>query len=584
MSHYLSGIIKIILIEAMLALLIVDRLTATKYGREKTFAATGLSALMLFAWCNYGQLRGTGAIGYVLLLVPLCWCAHTLFSTAFSGASGSERNQRLASLLEAVGRPFRFEKSRSTQLGAVTVSAVLLLGFLLIGQANRSIEMVHPWEQFHFYLGAKYQSEVGWFDLYKATVLVDQESVKRLGSIEKIRAIETFEEIPLADALRDSARVRSKFSDQRWESFKKDWATMTQTWSLNWGAALLDHGNSNSPAWALLAAPLTALFPLSAQNQSWLGWIDMLLMIILWLTIFQCFDTKQAAVGLFFWATPPLVFDYLSGSLLRWDWLFALGMAACCLKKNRWALAGAFFGYAMTTKLFPLFFGLALLVPVFKSWRTTRLVAPEWKRFFVSTALASVLLVGVSTAVFGHRAWLEYAARIQVAQQEKFYSIQYSLKTVYLQVAETPLREWVTNPLFPRDLKQALPEVDIANHSVPFLLIRLFFTALVVVLLWRSSTVEAFLFGPALVFIWLTVNMYYWNMLGLMALGLTLREDKRPLSLLLGLGSTFIFFYLYQHTNRGLYEGYVVATLFAAGLLVAAVAEFRSLRQKSATG
>ena len=35
----------------------------------------------------------------------------------------------------------------------------------------------------------------------------------------------------------------------------------------------------------------------------------------------------------------------------------------------------------------------------------------------------------------------------------------------------------------------------------------------------ENSDVEAFTLGPLLVFTWLTVNMYYWNMLGLLALG-----------------------------------------------------------------
>jgi hypothetical protein len=42
-------------------------------------------------------------------------------------------------------------------------------GYCWLGVRNDSIAWVHQHEQFHFYFGAKYQKEVGWFDLYKAS-------------------------------------------------------------------------------------------------------------------------------------------------------------------------------------------------------------------------------------------------------------------------------------------------------------------------------------------------------------------------------------------------------------------------------
>jgi len=114
---------------------------------------------------------------------------------------------------------------------------------------------------------------------------------------------------------------------------------------------------------------------------------------------------------------------------------------------------------------------------------------------------------------------------------------------------------------------------------VGFWIVRLAFTGLVAQLLRRADDVEAFVMGPLLVFVWLTVNMYYWNMLGLMALGLMLRKDRhRPaLALLVGLHVTFMFFYLYQHLNRGFSEGYAVAMLLALLIVVTGLWEWRTL-------
>ncbi len=122
-----------------------------------------------------------------------------------------------------------------------------------------------------------------------------------------------------------SAEVRGRFSNERWEEFKRDWVAMTRISPIDWSRAMLDHGNSNSPAWAMFAVPITKLIPITREGQALIGWLDMLLMLGLWLVVWQTFGHRIASIGLFMWAVPPIVFDYLAGSFLRWDWLFAIG-------------------------------------------------------------------------------------------------------------------------------------------------------------------------------------------------------------------------------------------------------------------
>src|SRR5581483_9270512 len=102
MNHFISGIIKIILLEAHAGLLLFDRVMGDGFLKQRKFAFIGIAAAMVYAWTNYGGFH------------------------------------------------------------------------------------VHHWEQFHFYLGAKYQKEVGWFDLYKAAVLADAETTHRI-STQQIR-------------------------------------------------------------------------------------------------------------------------------------------------------------------------------------------------------------------------------------------------------------------------------------------------------------------------------------------------------------------------------------------------------------
>ncbi len=500
MNHFIAGIIKIILLEASLGLLLIDRLVDGKWERHRLWAGRVLAFFMVLAWCNFGGLRG-------------------------------------------------------------------------------NFGMVHEWEQFHFYLGAKYQSEVGWFDLYKAAIIADRESTHILDAMKETRDIATFEVVSIDQAMVDAPRVRAKFTDERWAEFKSDWTKMVAT-PIGWHRVLLDHGNSNSPAWALIAHPIAQLIPLSPFNQTLIGLIDMVLMGIMWFFMFKTFGERPALIALTIWAAIPIVFDYLSGSFLRWDWIFCLGMAMVFMKKEKWATAGAFFGFAVATKLFPLYFGVALGVRAIIVFQREKKLPVRYKRFFVGTVVTGLAAVLLSAAMFGgFWAWKEYKQRIDVAREEKFYSIQYSLQTVFLQFTNSTTAE-ITNGglLFPGEMKQERRDVDINNQAAGFFVVKLLFSLMVLVLILRADDIQAFTLGPLLVFIWLIVNMYYWNMLGFLALGLFLRKEKPPLGALLGLHAIFMFYYLYQHLNRGFSEGYAVAVCLCAWIIVFAAFEYRAVK------
>lgn len=576
MNHYISGIIKIVLLEASVALLLIDRLLGDRFldARRKAFGL--LAGTMVFAWANYGELRGGVSSGFVLALIPVILLAAWFIEAGFGDGVTREMKSFRAWATRTFNRP------TAGRWVAIGLASALVLSWAGLGLRTRSNLLVHPWEQFHFYLGAKYQRELGYFNLYKAAILADSESPSgALAELSTTRDLKTFDEVSVNAALSDAKEVRARFSDDRWAAFKSDWRKMAQIWRINWAQVMNDHGNSNSPAWSLLAHPLSMLVPISAEGQAALGWVDMLLMLAMWIFLWQTFGHRVAAVGLLVWAAPPIVFDYLSGSFLRWDWLFAVGMAAGFLKRKRYAVAGGFLGYAVASKLFPLFFGVALGLRALLEWRKTGRVKREYLRFLGGAVLIGALAVGLSAALFGPSIWAEYAQRIHVAQVEKFYSIQYSLKSVYLQFMASEPREWAQG-IFPADLKQPHADIEIADFEFGFWFARLLFTALIALLIRRADDVEAFLFGPLLVFTWLTVNMYYWNMLGLLAIGLMTRKERPLFGMLLGLHGIFMIFYLYQHLNRALTEGYAVAWMMSLLIAGAALWSTRSMRSGEA--
>lgn len=457
--------------------------------------------------------------------------------------------------------------------GWIGLAVIALSAFTNFGEARGGGTMVHTWEQFHFYMGAKYLREVGWFDLYKASLIADRETVNRLRDQKTIREIRNFELIPAEAALLETDRIRAQFSPARWEAFKNDWTTWARI-PMDWNGVLNDHGNSNSPAWAIIATPLSNALPVARWAQLVISGLDIFLMVILGWMLLRTFGVKVACVGIVIFSSAPIVFDYLAGSFLRWDWLFAVGMSACFLKRGRHAVAGAFLGYAVATKLFPLFFGVALLFHWGAVWLRERTVDRRWIRFVGGGAAALAVSVLLSSAMLGSpRVWLEYKERVAVAQVEKFYSIQYSLKTVYLQTVVSSANELRRNWFFPNEIKQARSDVDIKDHRTGLFFVQMLFTVFIAALARKGDEVSALLLGPLLVFTWLVVNMYYWNMLALTAIAFVRRDNARSVAAAIWLHFNFGLFYLYQHTRHGHAEGYVVALFIAFGIAGFGIAE-----------
>ena len=543
MSQLTAGTIKIVLLAAFVGLILIDRVAGRAFTRARKAAFAVIALAMLPAWVGHGEqadnLSPTYAASGIILIVVSAWLVLTV---------------------------------RSRRWLAPAIVSSLLAVWVSFGVARGSLPLIHHAEQFHFYLGAKYQREVGWFDLYPATIAADRETVNVLASARHVRDIHTFRVITIEDAEPAIERAKQKFSPEQWERFKADWTETTRHYPHGWSSVITDHGNSNSPAWSLFAHPLSRLVPLSATSQSFLSWIDMALLFGMWLFVLATFGGRRASAALVLFAAPPIVFLYTSGSLLRWDWLFATGMAICFLRRERWATAGAFFGYALMTKLFPIFFGLAFLIHHAWQYRQTRQSPKSASRFLLAAAASVLVIVVLTSAAFGTHAWREYAERISIAQTEKFYSLQYSLRTVFLQFA-VPLSHGQVNLgdlfLFPQVLHHARPGVSIDDYAVSFFVVRLVFTAMVALLIRRTTAAwEAFALGPLLVMIWLVVNMYYWCMLGFVALSLFGRRDRPGLGLFLALHGAFIFFYVHQHLNRPLTEGYVVAWLILVSILL----------------
>ncbi len=276
---------------------------------------------------------------------------------------------------------------------------------------------IHPSEMFHYHLASKYFPELGYDGLYGAALAADADGPRpRFGDIERVRDLRTGEIVPAA-MVRGDPSFRQRFSAERWQAFRHDLAFFQ---SLNlpqgWQPSLVDHGYNAPPARTLITWLVTsAVGQLTLGSATLLAFLDALLLAALIAVVFRLYGLRSAAFcAVLFGANPLSTFDWIGGSLLRFDWLVLSGLGICALSRQRFALAGALIGSAAMLRIFPAFFALGVVLKgVFELLRTRSWPA-RTTRFLAGLALAALVLLVASAAVLGSDSWLEFYARIRV--------------------------------------------------------------------------------------------------------------------------------------------------------------------------
>ncbi len=278
---------------------------------------------------------------------------------------------------------------------------------------------LNAYEFFHYYLGSKYAPEIGYFDMYGAALAADAETGRIYwpsdGAITDLR---THRPVPVEQLLEDAPRFRALFSPARWQEwvgdvfyFKKRMAAAA------WNRILHDKGYNATPVWsAIVGGALSGrVSTRSERGMLSLALLDALLLAAATVAVAWAFGIWPALLMIVLLASSYLMAHvHMKGAFLRTDFVVALILAVCLMKRRRHALAGALVGYSVMSRLFPAAF---LLGPAAKLlWAESR---ARHVRFFCGFALAVALLFGVSVAHAGGLGrWSDFAAKIAVLRSD----------------------------------------------------------------------------------------------------------------------------------------------------------------------
>jgi hypothetical protein len=288
----------------------------------------------------------------------------------------------------------------------------------------------HRWDQYHYYMGAKYFPEIGYDGLYKCSAIAqhdlgvvtwedpadpdDPKSKPRTRRLDMRAEVEARSKtirnlsgdnllMKVDELLAHPEQCRDRFSPARWEQYKRDVQFFRIVSDKKyWEDMQRDHGYNPPPVWTLAGYLISNLHDADVWFMQALAMIDVAYLLGVFAALWWAFGWRVAAVAAIFWGTQASApFYWTGGAFLRQDWLFFLVMAACLARKRWFALAGASMVYAGLLRVFP---GLTvigwLVVCGAYLWRHKRF-RPEHLRTIMGGCVAAAILVGASLAVVG---------------------------------------------------------------------------------------------------------------------------------------------------------------------------------------
>ena len=380
---------------------------------------------------------------------------------------------------------------------------------------------IHHWEQFHYFLGSKYFPELRYDGLYVATLAAEREIGLGHQVQPYVRDLRTNEVVPTR-GLDDHAReVKGRFQEQRWHAFVEDVRYFLGKNSYDYIEKIRkDHGYNPTPTWTFTAR-LFSRFPAAGDDSlAALAWIDPLLLAAMFWMVFRTYGSRIGCLALIvFGVGYPWRFDWVGGAFLRQDWLAAVGIGVCLIRRERFAIAGGLFAYAAMVRVFPAGFLFGPAVVALRELVARRPVGWMWKLLGGFALGVALCLVAGGLVGSGPQAWPQFLHNLE-KHHGTWLTNNVGLTNVLLYDGATMRRD---------DVRWNLPEPwlvwqgkmnRLQEERRPMLLIATGFMLLVTAAAaWRWPRDAAAVLGAVVAFAALLLTCYYWVMLLLLPIG-----------------------------------------------------------------
>ena len=297
----------------------------------------------------------------------------------------------------------------------------LLAGYSAVSHRMDGLKLtrIHTWNVFHYVMGTKYFNEVGFTDLYKASLLADKEGRNYFNKVHKTRSMNDYKEIPVTQAIEEAKAegVKENFTPERWREFKKDLAAVQRHLKKSrWDGPLADLGFHPSPAWLIIHQPLLNQVPYYKKNNLiTLCALQLPFFILVFIMMAWAFGMRTAVVCtlwfcLFFGNKSRIVGGYFS-----YDWFFLLIAATALFKKGWPVLSIPFLAFTAMMRGFPGLLATHQAVKLTVNLVKNRAIAIKPTKYLATLVLSCMVFVVLgSFTKYGFNAWSIWKEKMQI--------------------------------------------------------------------------------------------------------------------------------------------------------------------------
>lgn len=299
-------------------------------------------------------------------------------------------------------------RRRHALLAAVGALAAVSYAYPLTRPDGR---FVHAWDQLHYFMGAKYFPELGYFDLYRCIAVADaREDSTGAYSREAVRDLHTNELRPGREALAAEASCRVRLG-ARWPEFAADVSVFRDALGpARLRAALRDHGNNGTPLHTAVVRAASSWAPAGSALMTASGLADLVLYLLGLGALGWAFGARTALLAaLIFGAGAPWELFWTGGALGRAYWFATACGALAALGRGRTALGGALLAAASFLRAFPAVLLLALLIHAWVARRRDEAARRRARSLFLGAGLGAAVCLAVGALALGGGVHAEFA-------------------------------------------------------------------------------------------------------------------------------------------------------------------------------
>jgi len=458
----------------------------------------------------------------------------------------------------------------------ITIMLIILaIGSYFIQVNSRLTRMISPGRvgAFHYFMGSKYFKELGYFGLYRYSLLADHESgLPRLRNLTHIRHLEDLSFTTVEKALTQAKKEKHEyFTEDRWKEFKSDWGPMVKA-SRQWKRKLNDHGFNPPPFWNFIpgfVAQHVNTYERAAYTAVRL--IDLSLFVLILCGAAYYMGANSALLSYIF-VNAAVVLYYPHGlvdSFLQFQWFLALIITMMLYRFGRMKLAGVTLAYATMLRIFPLVLiagpGVVWLRKLIQERRLPKIETGFLVSFGIAATIFGLLGLTQGKGVASTRQFLQNITHH--AESIKFDSNKFGLKRLMSVDLKNPLKRVRDNGDREKNFK---------NNRAVYIILWVLLIGLNIAAMASNIDDDAWVIplGAGLIFAIMTASRYYYLMLIIFFIfDRKLRDNWFVMLSIAGIFLVHSSFIFYRGSGYGAFTlgniGFLFAfILFPASLLI----------------